>query len=143
MALLGDGVDGQADAVLGRLLWHIWYSDKREFALAQQWLERALLCADAMPVPARPILYLAAANHYARHGADKALARHYFDLAQKPGLHNADDMHAVRAAVLIAEGRASEAEPELDIAEQKLRHKAPAIAQWMREDIGELRARIN
>jgi hypothetical protein len=58
-------------------------------------------------------------------------------------LLGADDMHAVRAAVLIAEGRAFEAEPELAIAEQKLRHKPPAIAQWMREDIGELRAPIN
>jgi len=140
MALLGDGLDEQADAALACLLWHTWHSDKREFALAQMWLERALTHADAMPTSARPILYLAAANHYARHGQDKSLARQYFDLAQKVGLHDPGDLHAVRAAVLITEGRATEARAELDIAEQRLRVKPPAMARWMREDLDALRA---
>jgi hypothetical protein len=42
------------------------------------WLERALTHADEMPRSTLPILYLAAANYYARHGADKVLARQLF-----------------------------------------------------------------
>lgn len=140
MALLGDGLDPHADAAMACLLWHIWHFDKREWEPAQLWLERALTHTGDMPKSTLPILYLAAANYYARRGADKLLARQYFDLAQRPGLHDRDDMHAVRAAVLITEGRAEEARSELGIAEQKLRLKPPAIAQWMREDIDELRA---
>jgi hypothetical protein len=69
------------------------------------------------------------------------LPDNYFDLAQGPGLHDPDDVHAVRAAVLIAEGRAAEARLDMDLVEQKLVLKPPAIAPWMREDIDELRAR--
>jgi hypothetical protein len=147
MALLGDGgrnsQAGETDAAMACLLWHVWHSDKREFGQARMWLERALTHADAMPAAMLPILYQTAAHYYARHSTDKALARRYFDLAQKPGLQDADAMHAVRAAVLVAEGRGSEARSELDIAERKLRLKPPAVAQWLREDIHELRALIN
>lgn len=143
MALLGDGLDAQADAAMACLLRYLWHSDKREWEPAQMWLERALTHADEMPRSTLPILYLAAANYYARHGADKVLARQYFDLAQGPGLHDPDDVHAVRAAVLIAEGRAAEARLDMDLVEQKLVLKPPAIAPWMREDIDELRARIS
>jgi hypothetical protein len=143
MALLGDGMDMQADAAMACIVWHMWHTDRREFEPARMWLERALTHAGAVPDATLPILYLAAADYYARHGEDQALARQYFDLAQKPGLHDTNDMHAVRAAVLIAEGRTEEARPELDIAEQKLRLKPPAMAEWMREDIDELRALIN
>jgi hypothetical protein len=142
MTGLGDGLDAQADAAMACLVWHIWHADKREWESAQLWLERALSHAGDMPASMLPILYLAAADYYARHGADKLLARQYFDLAQRPGLHDPDDMYAVRAAVLIAEGRAAEALLDIDLAEQKLRFKPPAMAQCRREDLDELRAQL-
>jgi hypothetical protein len=143
MALLGDGMDAQADAVIACLLWHMWYVDKREYDSARMWLERGLNHTNSMPPSMQPVAYLAAAQFYARHGADPALARQYFELAEKPGLHNAEDTHIARAAVLVTEARAAEALSELDIAERQLRLKPAAMAEWMREDINELRALIN
>jgi len=141
--LLGDGLDATADAVNVCLLRYIWHIDRREWEPAREWLERGLANIESLPKSMQGRFYAAAAGFYARHGNDSAAARHYLNLTMKPGLHNANEMHAITASVLIAEGRKQEAQTELDLAAATLRSKPARLAAALQEELDELRAAID
>lgn len=83
--------------------------------------------------------YMAAAYFYARQLKDATTARTHFNKAEGPGVHQKSDLHIVRAAVLLAEGRSAEALPELDLAVASLRNKAPSATEPLHEDIAAMR----
>jgi hypothetical protein len=70
---------------------------------------------------------------------DATKARTHFNKAEGPGVHQKSDLHIVRAAVLLAEGRSAEALPELDLAVASLRNKAPSATEPLHEDIAAMR----
>ncbi len=107
--VMSEGTDATPDAVFTCLLRHSWHLDRREWQAAGVWLERALGNIEAVAEPARGGIYIAAAYFQARHGQNVAMAREYLGRAAKRGLHDPDAMHLADAAVLIAEGRRTEA----------------------------------
>jgi hypothetical protein len=140
--MLGDGLEPSGDAVFACLLRHSWHADRREWDQAAFWLNRGLTNIDALAPALRGSYYLPAALYEARHGGNAAKAREYYALAEKPGIHNRNDLHAPAAAVLIAEGQPDKARAELDLAVQALASKPPKVAAAMREEIEEMRAAI-
>ena len=137
--MLGDSADGSPDAPYSDLLRHLWKADLREWDAAQASLERCLAQIECLAPPMRSGFYMAAAYFYARQLNDATTARTHFNKAEGPGVHQKSDLHIVRAAVLLAEGRSAEALPELDLAVASLRNKAPSATEPLHEDIAAMR----
>lgn len=142
LEMLGEGLDPAPDSVFTCLLRHHWHLDRGEWAAAGLWLDRGVANIDSLAQATRGGLLMAAAYFEARHRGNTALAREYFELASKPGLHNREDQHITSAAVLIAEGRRQEAHAELELAKRALESKPAPVATALREDIENLRAAI-
>lgn len=142
MALMGDGTDDKPDSVTVCMLQYLRLVDRREWDAAETWLERGLAKIDLVPAPLRSGLYACAAWFEARRRGSAAEARRYFDLASKPGLGNAKELHSIAAAVLIAEGRREEAAAELARAEATLSSRPPVLAESLREELAELRSAL-
>lgn len=135
MEQLGDGQG--ADGASVSFLRHMFHRDRRETALAREWLERGLARIEGCSPPMQGVLWSLAAYFYAREGG--AVTRDYYQRAMGTGFQNREDMRIVTAAVLISEGRHEEAQGELDQALEDAKKKPESIAEQMREEIEAMR----
>jgi hypothetical protein len=140
--LLGEAKDASGDAGLVCLLHHAWHLDRRELQTAGIWIDRGLEKIAVVAKPLRGAIYAAAASFCAMHRGNAGLARVYLDQAMKTTWYDAGELHTVHAAVLVAEGRGEDARRELDLAAKGLQSKPPQLAEALREEIEELRAKI-
>ena len=140
--LLGNGQDAAADSGLVCLLRHSWHLDRRELEAGGMWIDRAVDKIEVMAKPMRGSIYAAATSFCALHRADARIAREYLDKALETTWYDHGALHTVNAAVLIAEGRSEEGRRELDLAAGRVESKPPQLAEALREEIDELRARI-
>jgi hypothetical protein len=122
-------------------LWirHNHHADREQWELARQLLHQALDLLDHWPPSTRGLFHLSAAWLFATRDRDPAAARHHFDLASKPGLLARDELAAVEAAVLFAEGRTADALAAASRAEATLASKPPGPAAPAREFLQTLR----
>lgn len=140
MEMLGEGLDGEPDAVSVCLFRFFRHQDRKEWGQAGAWLERGLANIEAYPPAFRSGLLYCAAQYEARQEGDAVQARAHFDRAAGFGYSKPEDLPGVAAAVLIAEGRRDEARIWIERAEGKLKSDPPGIAAVRREEIEELRA---
>jgi hypothetical protein len=140
--------DGSPTDAIASLAAYTFALDSGNLQQAGQWLDYALSIRSAMPVHERQRTLLEAAYYEALHRHDARQARRWFDEAG-PGWRGQPTFLRAEAAVLLAEGRASEARQRITAGlaatrlmtlpgyvpfEQELlhglRHQSPSPTNW-------------
>jgi hypothetical protein len=115
------------DGVSAAWLRASWHEDRGELPEASEWVSRALEAMEFWPKPARPLLHATAAYIRARMG-DATAARAHLNQAMAPGFLEKEHRLLAEAAVLLAEGKASEARSIAGKALQELPESGEAAA---------------